>query len=144
MQMNAVIAGVAATGRTVPIRNEPPASPPSSAPPAVVIVAMIADAVPATCGNGVMAAVLQFGVRPCAIGTTAAIASENTQKLGLPPLVNETASSASDATTPSTAIRRTSRSRPRCCTRRALFSELTASGTTAITPKNSGNHSPYP
>jgi len=66
------------------------AIPPKSAPPAVVSVAMMADAVPATCGNGVMATVLQFGLRPCAIGMAMATAMANTQKFGLPPLVRAT------------------------------------------------------
>ena len=89
----------AANERTVP-SNVELATPPSSAPPAVVMVVMTDDAVPAMCGNGVMAAVLARGPRPWATGMSKARVMAKIQKLGLPPLVNDTSTKAMAATDP--------------------------------------------
>lgn len=78
---------------------------PSKAPPAAVTVAMMDDAVPATCGNGSIASELLFGDSPCTSGSTTHSANVNSQKLGCPSPVKETATSPIAATTPMIAWR---------------------------------------
>ncbi len=107
---------------------------PSTEPPATVTVLISAEAVPATWGTGVIASELAIGDRPCTSGMTAAVARQNTQNGGWPPVASDTTSITTVVATPSRAMRRTSRSAPIRPTRRALFNELTASST-AIAPK---------
>ena len=68
---------------------------------------MIDDAVPATCGNGVIAMALLVGWRPCTSGMAMHSTMVNNQKFGMPPPVNATAVIATVTPIPISDTRRT-------------------------------------